>query len=89
MSRRNLVILLVLALTVVCLGVDQSWGQTATSTATVQQNQLKEAENAAAALRKSKGQMQSTTNDDKRAAAERNAARRAAVGNVQGNGGGQ
>ncbi len=63
--------------------------QTASNNAKTPQNQLKEAQNEVAALRKSKGRMQYTTNDDRWAAAERNAARRAAAVAAKGQGGGK
>jgi hypothetical protein len=47
-------------------------------------NQLKEATNASAALRKSKGLGRSTTGDDRLAAAKRNAARKAAAAKAHG-----
>ena len=47
-------------------------------------NQLKEASNASAALRKSKGLGRSTTGDDRTAAAQRNAARKAAAAKLKG-----
>jgi hypothetical protein len=47
-------------------------------------NQLKEATNASAALRKSKGLGRTTTQDDRLAAAKRNAARKAAAAKAHG-----
>jgi hypothetical protein len=47
-------------------------------------NQLKEATNASAALRKTKGLGRSTTGDDRLAAAKRNAARKAAAAKAHG-----
>jgi hypothetical protein len=47
-------------------------------------NQLKEATNASAALRKTKGLGRTTTQDDRLAAAKRNAARKAAAAKAHG-----
>lgn len=81
MNKRRFLIFGCLLLVVLTLswGIDQGWGQpqNANSNGNAYQNQLKEAENAAAALRAEKGLQRSVTNAQRQAAAARAAARRA------------
>ena len=89
MNRFKFLIFMSLVLSLIALswGVDQGWAQSQNSKGKAHQNQLKDAENEAAALRKSKGLMQHTTNEQRRAAAARNAARRAAAADQKAKGG--
>jgi hypothetical protein len=57
------------------LGPDQGWGQP--QNANTVQNQLNDAQNAAAEARKAKGLRRSTTNDGRKAATKRTAERKA------------
>jgi hypothetical protein len=56
-------------------GTDQGWGQPQSGKAV--QNQLNDAQNAAAEARKAKGLRRSTTNDGRKAATKRTAERKA------------
>ncbi len=93
----TLCLLLIVITLVGSVSVTPVWGidkgsarsQTAGSNGKTPQNQLKEVQNEAAALKKSKGRMQYTTNDDRWAAAQRTADRRAAAAAATAKGGGK
>ncbi len=95
MSKRKFLIFVSLVLTLALLswGIGQAVAQSAkggsSGNGNGHQNKLKDAENAAAALRKAQGLMRYTTNDDRLAAAQRNTARTAGTNQGKGKGKGK
>ncbi len=80
----------VVVLASLSFGVSQGMAQSQATNGTVKpHNDLKDRQNASAALRKSHGMMGYTTGDDRLSAAQRNAARRAAAAKAKGQGGGK
>jgi len=90
MSKRKFLIFmsLVLAVVVLAWGIGQIYAQSqngnGNGNGNAHQNQLKDAENAAAALRAAQGLHRGVTSDQRWAAAERNAARIAAADHGKG-----